>query len=359
MPGFTTSIDHHRNNFHQDYYDDDNYYYNYYYAQSSPAAGVPSSSAGREDRQLVFCPSGGSSSVSDAASTAPVAGIPPQQEDEQIGSEIRAKISAHPLYPRLIQAYVDCKKVYWSGLQVGAPSDMAFLLEEIRQQSHNLSSYQPSSACADPELDDFMEKYYEILVKYKWDLWKPFEEATTFLADIQSQFHTLCTDAPSSTTFQFSDHEVVEGGMIYTNCNTGGSSDEDMMMAAGEVVDGSSQQLNEEERELKDKLLEKYGGYLSRLKQEFSKKKKKGKLPKEARLLLLNWWNLHYKWPYPTEADKVELAESTGLDQKQINNWFINQRKRHWKPTENMHSSVMDTLYGSSDHYPSYLQHLH
>ncbi|CAN1334880.1 Homeobox protein knotted-1-like 6 [Linum perenne] len=183
------------------------------------------------------------------------------------------------------------------------------------------------------------EKYYEILVKYKWDLWKPFEEATTFLADIQSQFHTLCTDAPSSTTFQFSD--------------------EDMMMAAGEVVDGSSQQLNEEERELKDKLLEKYGGYLSRLKQEFSKKKKKGKLPKEARLLLLNWWNLHYKWPYPTEADKVELAESTGLDQKQINNWFINQRKRHWKPTENMHSSVMDTLYGSSDHYPSYLQHLH
>ncbi|CAN1334872.1 Homeobox protein knotted-1-like 6 [Linum perenne] len=345
MPGFTTSIDHHRNNFHQDYYDDDNYYYNYYYAQSSPAAGVPSSSAGREDRQLVFCPSGGSSSVSDAASTAPVAGIPPQQEDEQIGSEIRAKISAHPLYPRLIQAYVDCKKV-------GAPSDMAFLLEEIRQQSHNLSSYQPSSACADPELDDFMEKYYEILVKYKWDLWKPFEEATTFLADIQSQFHTLCTDAPSSTTFQFS-------GMIYTNCNTGGSSDEDMMMAAGEVVDGSSQQLNEEERELKDKLLEKYGGYLSRLKQEFSKKKKKGKLPKEARLLLLNWWNLHYKWPYPTEADKVELAESTGLDQKQINNWFINQRKRHWKPTENMHSSVMDTLYGSSDHYPSYLQHLH
>lgn len=34
------------------------------------------------------------------------------------------------------------------------------------------------------------------------------------------------------------------------------------------------------------------------------------------------------------ENEKIALAESTGLDQKQINNWFINQRKRHWKPVE-------------------------
>ncbi|KAK9278958.1 hypothetical protein L1049_028540 [Liquidambar formosana] len=101
-----------------------------------------------------------------------------------------------------------------------------------------------------------------------------------------------------------------------------------------------------EEREIKDKLLRKYSGYISTLKQEFSKKKKKGKLPKEARQTLLDWWNIHYKWPYPTEADKVALAESTGLDQKQINNWFINQRKRHWKPSENMQFAVMDSLYG-------------
>jgi hypothetical protein len=38
----------------------------------------------------------------------------------------------------------------------------------------------------------------------------------------------------------------------------------------------------------------------------------------------------------------VALAESTGLDLKQINNWFINQRKRHWKPSEEMHHLMMD-----------------
>lgn len=46
------------------------------------------------------------------------------------------------------------------------------------------------------------------------------------------------------------------------------------------------------------------------------------------------------------EADKNLLAETTGLDQKQINNWFINQRKRHWKPSEDMQLAVMDSLSG-------------
>lgn len=46
------------------------------------------------------------------------------------------------------------------------------------------------------------------------------------------------------------------------------------------------------------------------------------------------------------EADKISLAESTGLDQKQINNWFINQRKRHWKPSEDMQLAIMGGFSG-------------
>jgi hypothetical protein len=55
-----------------------------------------------------------------------------------------------------------------------------------------------------------------------------------------------------------------------------------------------------EDRELKGQLLRKYSGYLGSLKQEFMKKRKKGKLPKEARQQLLEWWSRHYKWPYPS-----------------------------------------------------------
>ncbi|EEF51975.1 homeobox protein knotted-1-like 6 isoform X2 [Ricinus communis] len=269
----------------------------------------------------------GSSAVSDAASMVAemqrgVSGGGGGSEEE-VSSAIRAKIAAHPLYPKLLQAYIDCQKV-------GAPPEMAYMLDEIRQESDLSKRPSTITSClgADPELDEFMETYCDILVKYKSDLSRPFNEATTFLNDIEAQLNTLCNTTTSRT--HVSDEAV-------------GSSDEDI--SGGELEAQDSVRANEE-RELKDKLLQKYSGYISTLKQEFSKKKKKGKLPKEARQILLNWWNIHYKWPYPTEADKVALADATGLDQKQINNWFINQRKRHWKPSENMQFAVVDSIYG-------------
>ncbi|KAG2288341.1 hypothetical protein Bca52824_047945 [Brassica carinata] len=132
--------------------------------------------------------------------------------------------------------------------------------------------------------------------------------------------------------------EVTGGcyGETAVDRNNNGSFEEEVDMN-NEFIDPQA-----EDRELKGQLLRKYSGYLGSLKQEFMKKKKKGKLPKEARQQLLDWWSRHYKWPYPPEQQKLALAESTGLDQKQINNWFINQRKRHWKRSEDMQFVVMD-----------------
>ncbi|CAN6458404.1 unnamed protein product [Victoria cruziana] len=119
------------------------------------------------------------------------------------------------------------------------------------------------------------------------------------------------------------------------------SSDDEL--SGGEVEVRDAQPCSQE-HELKGKLLCKYSSYLGSLRQEFLKKKMKGKLSKEATRALLDWWNVHYKWPYPTEADKIALAKSTGLDQKQINNWFINQRKCQWKPSKNVEFGLMDNL---------------
>ncbi|KAJ0041090.1 hypothetical protein Pint_27503 [Pistacia integerrima] len=57
---------------------------------------------------------------------------------------------------------------------------------------------------------------------------------------------------------------------------------------------------NGSSEELKGQLLRRYSGYLGSLKEEFMKKRKKGKLPKEARQQLLDWWSRVYKWPYPS-----------------------------------------------------------
>lgn len=76
--------------------------------------------------------------------------------------------------------------------------------------------------------------------------------------------------------------------------NNNGSSEEEV------DVNNSLIDPQAEDRELKGQLLRKYSGYLGSLKQEFMKKRKKGKLPKEARQQLLDWWSRHYKWPYPS-----------------------------------------------------------
>lgn len=43
----------------------------------------------------------------------------------------------------------------------------------------------------DPALDQFMEAYCEMLIKYEQELSKPLTEATLFLAAIERQFQAL------------------------------------------------------------------------------------------------------------------------------------------------------------------------
>ncbi|XP_047088736.1 homeobox protein knotted-1-like 12 isoform X2 [Lolium rigidum] len=169
-------------------------------------------------------------------------------------------------------------------------------------------------------LDCQKEAYCNMLVKYREELARPIQEATEFFKSVETQLDSI-TD---------------------NNWEGAGSSEDDLDTSCPEEIDPSA-----EDKELKHQLLRKYGGYVGSLRQEFCKRRKKGKLPKEARQKLLHWWDLHSKWPYPSETEKIALAESTGLDQKQINNWFINQRKRHWKPApEDMPYSMMDGTVG-------------
>ncbi|KAB2071381.1 hypothetical protein ES319_A08G217900v1 [Gossypium barbadense] len=243
-----------------------------------------------------------------------------QAADTDMSDAIKTQIANHPRYPDLVSAHIECRKV-------GAPPELASLLEEIGRENHH-----PISGCseigADPELDDFMESYCDILHKYKEELSKPFDEATTFLSNIESQLSNLCKGALTKTLDYGSDEACESSGWEAEAYERG-------------------------QEDIKGMLMRKYSGYLCNLRKEFLKKRKKGKLPKDARMVLLHWWNNHYRWPYPTEDEKLKLSEITGLDQKQINNWFINQRKRHWKPSEDMKFALMEDFAGNINGGPT------
>lgn len=270
---------------------------------------------------------------------------------QQMSDVIKAQIASHPLYPDLISAYIQCR-------QVGAPPEMALLLEEIgRDQTTNNPLLCGGGVCSsshdigtDPELDEFMESYCKVLLRYKEELSKPFDEATTFLNNIEIQLSNLLLSKGISSTPTNTATTTTSGtgsGSYHSPDGAAGSSEEELSCGEAEASDShESSAPRAADQELKEMLMRKYSGYLSSLRKEFLKKRKKGKLPKDARTTLMDWWNTHCRWPYPTEEEKMKLADVTGLDQKQINNWFINQRKRHWKPSEDMRFALMEGVGG-------------
>lgn len=64
------------------------------------------------DRIPVFGSNELLSAAASAISEAEAASIAPEiQREEDVVNVIKAKISSHPIYPRLLDAYIDCQKV--------------------------------------------------------------------------------------------------------------------------------------------------------------------------------------------------------------------------------------------------------
>jgi Homeobox KN domain len=62
--------------------------------------------------------------------------------------------------------------------------------------------------------------------------------------------------------------------------------------------------------------------------------KSRRELPSGA-VATLKAWLLspeHFTHPYPTPQDQAMLMQKTGIDKKQLKNWFTNARRRIWKP---------------------------
>ena len=64
------------------------------------------------------------------------------------------------------------------------------------------------------------------------------------------------------------------------------------------------------------------------------KTKKSSSLPPDTVEYLKKWMMSpeHIAHPYPTEKEKAQIMADTGIELKQLTNWFVNNRKRYWKP---------------------------
>lgn len=62
------------------------------------------------------------------------------------------------------------------------------------------------------------------------------------------------------------------------------------------------------------------------------RQKKRGIFPKVATNIMRAWLFQHLQHPYPSEEQKKQLSIDTGLTILQVNNWFINARRRIVQP---------------------------
>ncbi|KAL6550051.1 Homeobox protein knotted-1-like 7 [Orobanche minor] len=250
--------------------------------------------------------------------------------------QLKAEIAAHPLYEQLLSAHVAC-------LRVATPIDQLPLIDAQLSQSHYLlrlyaqNNTHSLSQHQRQELDSFLAQYLVVLCSFREQLHQHVRvhavEAVMACREIEQNLQSLTgTIVGEGTGAAMSDDED-ELQMDYS-LDQSGASDHDLMGLGPLLPTESERSLMERVRqELKIELKQGFKSRIEDVREEILRKRRAGKLPGDTTTVLKNWWQQHSKWPYPTmlqEDDKAKLVEQTGLQLKQINNWFINQRKRNW-----------------------------
>jgi hypothetical protein len=79
----------------------------------------------------------------------------------------------------------------------------------------------------------------------------------------------------------------------------------------------------------------------------------RGRSPRELPLAVVAtlraWLKDHFDHPYPTMRDRYGLMQATGLDEKQLKNWFTNARRRVWKSSPNNNNAATNTALVNSN----------
>lgn len=243
----------------------------------------------------------------------------------------KADILAHPLYEQLLSAHVSC-------LRIATPVDQLPRIDaQLAQSQHVVAKYSVMGHgnLDDKELDQFMTHYVLLLCSFKEQLQQHVRvhamEAVMACWELEQSLQSLTGVSPGEGTGATMSDDEDDQADSDPNLYDGSLDGQDSMGFGPLVPTESERSLMERVRqELKHELKQGYKEKIVDIREEILRKRRAGKLPGDTTSHLKSWWQSHSKWPYPTEEDKARLVQETGLQLKQINNWFINQRKRNW-----------------------------
>ncbi|KAG1945441.1 homeobox protein PKNOX1.1 isoform X5 [Pimephales promelas] len=287
---------------------------------------------------------------STGSSSSPVSSEPQTQMDVD-----KACIYRHPLFPLLALLFEKCEQSTQGSDCVTSASFDVDIENFVRSQEKEGKAF----FSEDPDLDNLMVKAIQVLrihlleLEKVSDLCKDF--CSRYISCLKSKMNseTLLSGEPGSpyspvhdqlvnsfssalspqglvvpspgpqqgnvTVTAVNPSQVVPGNTIYQPVT--------MVTPQGQVVTQAispgtlhmqNSQFNQD--------LSFFGG------DDSSPKNKRGVLPKQATNVMRSWLFQHIAHPYPTEEEKKQIATQTNLTLLQVNNWFINARRRILQP---------------------------
>lgn len=248
------------------------------------------------------------------------------------------EIYGHPLFPLLALVFKKCELATCSprdgaGATLGTPQgsdvcssdsfneDIAAFAKQVRSERPLFSS--------NPELDNLMIQAIQVLRFHLLELEKGkmpidlvIEDRDGGCREDLEDYPASCPSLPDQNNTWIRDQE--DGGSVHLG--TPGPSSGGLASQSG---DNSSDQGDGLDASVASPSS---GGEDEELDQERRRGKKRGIFPKVATNLMRAWLFQHLSHPYPSEEQKKQLAQDTGLTILQVNNWFINARRRIVQP---------------------------
>ncbi|XP_048471420.1 homeobox protein PKNOX2 isoform X2 [Rhincodon typus] len=235
---------------------------------------------------------------SSSAAATPVATVPLDPQ-AQLESDKRA-VYRHPLFPLLALLFEKCEQATQGSECITSASFDVDIENFVHQQEQEHKPFFSD----DPEIDSLNSP----------------DSLTTINNAVNSQGIVVPTSALQQGNAAMAT-QVVTGGTIYQPVT--------MVTSQGQVVTQAIPQGTIQIQNTQVNL------ELTSLLQDGEDKKsktKRGVLPKHATNIMRSWLFQHLVHPYPTEDEKRQIAGQTSLTLLQVNNWFINARRRILQP---------------------------
>ncbi|XP_007493259.1 homeobox protein PKNOX1 isoform X3 [Monodelphis domestica] len=242
-------------------------------------------------------------------------GVSPAAVESQTPMDAdKQAIYRHPLFPLLALLFEKCEQSTQGSEGTTSASFDVDIENFVRKQEKEGKPF----FCEDPETDNLMVKAIQVLRIHLLELEKQIQSAITGTLSPQGIVVPASALQQGNVTMA-----TVAGGTVYQPVT--------VVTPQGQVV---TQALSPGTIRIQNSQLQlQLNQDLSILHQEDgSSKNKRGVLPKHATNVMRSWLFQHIGHPYPTEDEKKQIAAQTNLTLLQVNNWFINARRRILQP---------------------------